>query len=121
MANQRILIVEDDFLIRATLAETLEDDGFEVLAAETGEQAVDIIRAGPGIDLMMTDLGLSGGMNGRTLAAEVRGLRPDLPIIFMTGRPDLAAGITGPRDLIVAKPYMPSALSAAASKLLAAQ
>jgi DNA-binding response OmpR family regulator len=118
MANERILIVEDDFLIRATLAETLEDDGFEVLAAESGEQAFDIVRAEPGIRLMMTDMALSGGMNGSTLAAAVRGLAPDMPIIFMTGRPDMAAGIAGPRDLVIAKPYMPSSLSAAARQLL---
>ncbi len=97
MANERILIVEDDFLIRATLAETLEDDGFEVLAAESGEQAMDIVRAESGISLMMTDMALSGGMNGR---------------------PDMAAGLAGPRDLVIAKPYMPSSLSAAARQLL---
>jgi DNA-binding response OmpR family regulator len=118
MAHERILIVEDDFLIRATLAETLEDDGFEVLAAESGEQAVDIVRADSGINLLMTDLALAGGMNGQTLAAEIRGLVPNIPIIFMTGRPDMVAGLNGPRDLIVSKPYMPSSLSAAARQLL---
>ncbi len=116
--HERILIVEDDFLIRATLTESLTDDGFEVEAAETGEQALEVLRAGPGIALLMTDLQLGAGMNGRTLAAAARGLQPDLPIIFMTGLPD-PDDVAGPNERVIVKPYEPSALANAARELLA--
>ena len=69
----------------------------------------------------MTDIQLPGSLDGHALADRVRALRPDLPVIFMTGRPDaMGPAIPGRRELFVAKPYLPSEICAAARRLLAA-
>jgi CheY-like chemotaxis protein len=120
MDHGRILIVEDEFLIRATLADMLEDAGHEVVAAESGEEALQVLGADHGIALMMTDLGLAGGMNGLTLASAARGLRSGLPIIFVTGRPDLAPTTDGANSAVVGKPYTSSDIVSAVARLLAA-
>lgn len=100
----RILVVEDEFLIRLTLAEALGDEGFEVLEAETGDDALPILLADPGILLLLTDIQLPGSLDGKGLAERARAERPTLPVLFMTGRPDPAAR-TSPIDRYIAKPY----------------
>ncbi len=116
-AAPRILVVEDEFLIRLTLSEVLADEGYEVLEAETGDEAIAILDATPGIALVLTDIQLPGELDGRALVQRARQSRADLPVIFMTGRPD-ANDRSGPRDLFVAKPYLPSEICAAVRKLL---
>jgi DNA-binding response OmpR family regulator len=119
MAGEIILIVEDEFLIRATLVEVLEDEGYEVVAAESGEEALDIIRANGGIALMMTDMTLAGAMDGVTLASAARGVRAGLPVIFMTGRPDRVPSLDPAIEAMVSKPYTGSEITAAITRLLA--
>ena len=118
MDRGRILVVEDEFLIRATLAEMLEDAGHEVVAAESGEEALNLLRADTGIALVMTDMSLAGGMNGLTLASAARGLRAQMPVIFVTGRPDLAPAADGSPTEVVAKPYTSSEIIGAVIRLL---
>jgi CheY-like chemotaxis protein len=119
MDRGRILIVEDEFLIRATLAEILEDAGHDVLAAESGEEALAVLQADPGIALMMTDMSLAGGMNGLTLLGKARAMRSHMPVIFVTGRPDLAPANDGSPTAVVAKPYTSHDIINAVSRLLA--
>lgn len=117
---RRILIVEDEFLIRLTLSEVLADDGFEVLEAETGDEAAAILSTSPDIAVLLTDIQLPGALDGRALARQARQARPDLPIIFMTGRPESAAeDLKSGREMYVSKPYLPSEICAAVRKLLA--
>ena len=100
----RVLVVEDEFLIRVTLAEALGEEGFEVLEAESADAALPMLQSDPGIRLLLTDIQLPGVLNGRTLAEKAREQLPGLPIIFMTGRPD--AGESGsPLDVFISKPY----------------
>jgi CheY-like chemotaxis protein len=116
MERLRILVVEDDFLIRMTLAEALADEGFEVLEAGTADEALAQFDGAGKIDLMMTDIQLPGGMDGQELAARVRAARPALPMIFMTGNPQ--QGIAqSPLELTIVKPYLPSEIGAAARRL----
>ncbi len=117
MTSKRILIVEDEFLIRLTLAEALADEGFEVLEAETGDEALLMIRADPAIQLMLTDMQLPGSLDGGSLAARAREHQPGLPVIFVTGRHDMAAAALTGRDLFIAKPYLPSEICTAAKRL----
>lgn len=119
MAGERILIVEDEFLIRATLVEVLEDEGYEVVAAESGEAALDLLRSDGGIVLMMTDMHLAGAMDGTTLAAAARGVRGGMPVIFMTGRPDRVPELNAATEAMVSKPYTSSDITAAITRLLA--
>lgn len=103
-ALPRILIVEDEFLIRLTLMEALSDEGFDVLEADTGDTALPILQRDPSIQLLLTDIQLPGVLDGRSLAARARETRPDLPVLFMTGRPDPTTRATA-RDRYIAKPY----------------
>jgi len=110
-----ILVVEDDFLIRLTLVEALADDGFAVVEAGTAEEALRLLK-GLEVSLVLTDIQLPGGMDGREMARHIRAERPGLPIIYTTGRPD--EGLTpSDRDLIITKPYLPSEICAAARLL----
>jgi CheY-like chemotaxis protein len=98
-----ILFVDDDPLIALSTTEMLEDLGHHVIGASSGLHALDIIRSGLQIDLMMTDH-VMPGMTGIELAAASRALRPSLPILLATGYAELPEGaqLDLPR---LAKPY----------------
>ena len=98
-----ILFVDDDPLIAMSTTEMLEDLGHRVIGASSGRHALDIIRSGQPIDLMMTDH-VMPGMTGIELAAASRQLRPSLPILLATGYAELPEGaqLELPR---LAKPY----------------
>ena len=117
MPSPRILIVEDEFLIRMTLGEALADEGYDVIEASNAREGLEHLNAG-GIGLMMTDVQLPGGMNGIELARRAREMAPDLPIIYVSGRPDALDGVARTaRDLFIAKPYLPSDITAAVKRL----
>ena len=117
----RVLVVEDEFLIRLTLTEALGDEGFEVLEAETGDAALPMLTPGSGIGLLLTDIQLPGSLNGRALVDRVRRTMPNLPVIYMTGRPDpQGAAPASPLDVFIAKPYTLADICAAAKRLTTA-
>jgi CheY-like chemotaxis protein len=121
MDGTKILLVEDEFLIRLTLAEALTDEGFQVLESGTGAEAVATLRSHPDVALILTDIQLPGGVNGLELVRSARALRPSLLVIYMTGRPDTIAGeVDSSRDAVIAKPYLPSEVSATARRMLGA-
>ena len=102
----RILVVEDEFLIRLTLVEALGDEGFDVIEAETGDAALPLLRDDATIRLLLTDIQLPGALDGKRLAQCARADRPDLPVLFMTGRPDPdAEAAATPLERYIAKPY----------------
>ena len=117
-SRPRVLIVEDEFLIRMTLAEALADEGYTVVEASSGDEALELFQANPAIDVLMTDIQLPGKLNGLRLVEMVRQVRPDVPVIYMTGRPDNMAGLRrSPHDAFVAKPYLPSEIIQALRRL----
>ena len=117
--SSRVLIVEDEFLIRLTLAEVLSDEGYTVIEAETADEAVKLLQAGPPIDVLLTDIQLPGQLDGKALVRHVRETQPDLPVIFMTGRPDIMDGRSpDSKEIYVAKPYLPSEICAAVRRML---
>ena len=116
-APHRLLLVEDEFLIRLTLSEVLADDGFEVVEAEDGDAALALLEQPDPIAMMLTDIQLPGSLDGTALAEKARGARPDLPVIFMSGRPQNASR-PHPLDTYVNKPYSPSTLSATVRRIL---
>ncbi len=121
-AKPRILIVEDEFLVRLTLAEALADEGFDVIEAGSGDEALPLLEADLTIILLLTDIQLPGKLNGLSLVRLARKARPDLPAIFMTGRPDTMAGSTvSERDAFIAKPYLPSEVAAEVRRLTASE
>ena len=114
----RILVVEDEFLIRLTLVEALSDEGFDVAEAETGDMALPMLEADSSIDVLLTDIQLPGELDGKRLAQRARETRPDLPVLFMTGRPDpVAEAAASPLDRYIAKPYTLSDICSAVRSL----
>jgi len=81
----KVLLVEDDDLVRGEVLRQLGILGCEVRACANGHDALDVLAAGEGVDLMMTDINMPGGLNGRQLADHARLLEPGLPILFTSG------------------------------------
>jgi len=123
-AGQHVLLVDDESIIALSTERLLKRAGYRVTMKDSAEEALAAFRADPGsIELLITDLAMSG-MTGLELAAETRQLRPDLPIILMTGYldPDLQARVRELKiDEILKKPVMAARLEAAITKVLARQ
>jgi CheY-like chemotaxis protein len=84
----RVLVVEDEALIRMTTTTLIEDLGHAVIEAADGAQALALLRDDPAIDVLMVDLGLPD-MDGRELVACARALRPQMAVIVATGSGEL--------------------------------
>ncbi|MBN9507692.1 MAG: response regulator [Alphaproteobacteria bacterium] len=118
MRRPSVLLVEDEFLIRLTLAEALADEGFDVIEAENSAEALALLRAHPDLALLLTDLHLADGLSGAELAHAARQVAPQLPVIFMSGRPDSAPAMaSAPGAAFVAKPYHPIEVCSLARRL----
>jgi signal transduction histidine kinase len=86
-----VLLVEDEVAVRVVITEVLSDLGYTVLEADNSQSGLRIIETRARIDLLLTDVGLPGGMNGRQLADAAREQRPDLKVLFLTGYAESAA------------------------------
>ncbi len=117
--QSKVLVVEDEFLVRLTLVEALSDEGFQVLEAETGDAALPLLQRSGEISLLLTDIQLPGTINGHALALRARESQPNLPIIFMTGGPDEETDASA-RDVFISKPYTLANICDAAKRLTAA-
>ncbi|WP_334186443.1 hybrid sensor histidine kinase/response regulator [Noviherbaspirillum sp.] len=80
-----VLVVDDEPALRDLLTDMLEHLGYAPLAASNAQEGMAAIESTPQIDLLVTDIGLPGGMNGRQLANAARQFRPDLKVLFITG------------------------------------
>jgi len=103
-----VLLVEDELLISHLVAESLSEHGFVVHESTTANEALNYLTSGAEVDILFTDINLPGGMDGRELALKARQLRPDLPIVYASGRYQPAdIGALVPRSVFVSKPYDP--------------
>ncbi len=82
--HRKILVVEDEALIRMTTVDMVEEIGLAYAEAGDGPSALKLLEADAQIDILLTDLGLPG-MSGAELVAEARKLRPDLAVIVASG------------------------------------
>lgn len=83
--NARILLVEDASDVLDVLRRTLEGAGYEVVVARNGDIGFEIFKADPNFDLLLTDIVMPGEILGTRLAKYLRAMRPELPVIFITG------------------------------------
>ncbi|WP_293868232.1 response regulator [uncultured Alsobacter sp.] len=115
--RQRVLLVEDEVLLRETIAANLEDEGFDVFQAGDGEEALHLIREhADGIDWLMTDIRLPGALDGWHVAFEFRFLHPLRPVIYVTGHaPPLPPMVAG--SLFLRKPYTMAQVTSALRQL----
>lgn len=100
----KVLLVEDELLVRELACEDLGEAGFEVTSAGDGDEALAILRDGRRFDLLFTDIRMPGATDGWTLAREARELIPGLRVIFATGLGD-AADRLSEGERYVQKPY----------------
>ena len=110
-----VLVVEDEDAVRMVVCDALANLGYTVLEAEDGRSGLAIADSGVQIDLLLTDVGLPGGMNGRQLADAARRQRPDLKVLFMTGYAATVAVGNGQMEAgmqVVTKPFVLAALTA---------
>ena len=109
-----VLVVEDEAAVRIIITDTLADHGYTVLEAEDGRSGLDILESNARIDLLLTDVGLPGGMNGRQLADAARQRRPGLKVLFVTGYAEgiaIGNGLLESGMQILTKPFKLDALS----------
>jgi len=106
-----MVILDDDAIVRVTLAEALRDDGFQVAEAGSGAEAMRLLQDGGGAHVLVADIQLGGNPNGLAVASAAMRQWPGLHVVYVTGRPDALAGIQlGPRQQMLIKPFMPSYL-----------
>jgi signal transduction histidine kinase len=84
-AKATILLVDDEASIRTLAAEMLNELGYSVITTADGQEALQVLKSDRNIDLLISDVGLPHGMNGRQLALAARALRPALKVLFITG------------------------------------
>jgi PAS domain S-box-containing protein len=120
-AGETILIVDDEPTVRMLVREVLTENGYHVLEAADAPAAVKVAGANSNIALLITDVGLPEGMNGRQLAEALRVSRTDLKVLFITGYAENAAVHSGHLEHgmeILTKPFAMSALANKVRKML---
>ena len=108
-----ILVVEDNELLSSSVAAMLRDQGYRVLTAPDGAAALQILASEQRVDLLFTDVGLPGDLNGRQLADEVKRRHPHLKVLFTTGYTRNAVihqGRLDPGVELIGKPFTYAAL-----------
>jgi CheY-like chemotaxis protein len=123
-AGETVLIVDDDPAIRMLITEVLEELGYAAVEAGDGNSGLKVLQSNARIDLLITDVGLPGGMNGRQIADAARVARPDLKVLFITGYAENAVmrnGYLEPGMQIMIKPFTMEALAARIQDVIVAE
>ena len=112
--GETVLIVDDEPTIRMLVAEVLEELGYRAIEAADGAAGLHVLRSDVRIDLLVTDVGLPGGINGRQVADAARVARPELKVLFITGYAEnavLSHGHLDPGMHVMTKPFAIDALA----------
>ena len=113
--GETVLVVDDEAVVRMLIGDVLRDLGYELIEAADGAEALHVLQSKRSIDLLVSDVGLPGGMNGRQLADAARAQRPQLKVLFITGHAEntlLGNGVLDPDMQVLAKPFALDALAA---------
>jgi CheY-like chemotaxis protein len=113
-----VLLVEDEILISQLVADELSEYGFKVHEVSTGDEALKYVGSGAPVDVLFTDINMPGTIDGTELAKRVRAMRPDMPVVYASGR--YGAENVGPlvtHSVFVPKPYRPADVCALLHRL----
>jgi CheY-like chemotaxis protein len=112
--SETVLLVEDEEALRELIHEFLETSGYRVLVASDPARAIEAAGGHEGaIHLLLTDISMPS-MNGRELARRVKGLRPEIRVLYMSGYSEDAmahGGVPEPGALLILKPFSQEALA----------
>jgi CheY-like chemotaxis protein len=120
-AGETILVIDDDPSVRMLVTEVLEELGYAAIEAIDGKSGLKVLQSNAGVDLLITDVGLPGGINGRQIADAARITRQDLKVLFITGYAESAVVRNGhlePGMEIMIKPFTMEALAARIQNIL---
>jgi DNA-binding NtrC family response regulator len=108
----RVLLIDDDALVRDTLAETLGSEGIEVDGLASAEDALILLGAGQVPDVLVADIDLGAGLSGVDLADIARERHPDIEVILISGSQRVPRhGGLGRRERFLEKPFAPATLA----------
>ncbi len=116
-------MVDDEPTVRMLVTDILEDLGHLAIEAADSAAGLKILQSDVRIDLLVTDVGLPGGMNGRQMADAARVARPDLKVLFITGYAEnavLGNGQLAPGMAVLTKPFSVDVMAARIRSMLAA-
>jgi PAS domain S-box-containing protein len=119
--GETVLVVDDEASVRVLVTEVLEDLGYLAVEAADGPSGLKVLQSDLRVDLMITDVGLPGGMNGRQVADAARATRPGLKVLFITGYAENAAigsGHLEPGMQILTKPFVMETLATRIKEML---
>ncbi|RRV10103.1 response regulator [Pseudomonas sp. v388] len=121
VGRETILVIDDEPTLRMLMSEVLREEGYTVIEAPDGPCGLELLRARPSIELLITDVGLPGSMNGRQVADAARVMIPALKVIFVTGYAETAVTRNGYLEngmAVITKPFAMAQLTLQARELL---
>jgi len=113
--GETVLVVDDEPTVRMLVGDTLADLGYQAIEAADAASGLKVLESDAKIDLLVTDVGLPGGMNGKQMADSARARRPGLKVLFITGYAENAAISNGPLEAgmhVMSKPFPMGKLAA---------
>ena len=119
--GETVLVVDDEPTVRMLVTEVLEDLGYAAIEAADGASGLRVLQSDVRVDLLVTDVGLPGGMNGRQMADAGRESRPDLKVLFITGYAENAVVGNGHLERgmhVMIKPFAMEALASRIKELI---
>jgi CheY-like chemotaxis protein len=108
-----VLVIDDEPMVRMLIKDVLEEVGYDVVDVADGPTGLKVIQSDSRIDLLVTDMGLPGGMSGRQVAEAGREARPNLKVLFVTGYAQttmLDADFNQSSTQVIGKPFNFAAL-----------
>jgi CheY-like chemotaxis protein len=111
-----VLVIEDEVLLRDLIASCLRDAGYVVVETDSGEDAIALSKSPMSIDIVFTDINLSGAATGWDVAKHCRDDRPDVAVLYTSGK-YAEPGRCVPGSAFVAKPYLPDDILSACQRL----
>lgn len=119
--GETVLVIDDEPTVRMLVSEVLADLGYNAIEAGDGAAGLKVLTSDVRIDLLVTDVGLPGGLNGRQVADAARSARPDLKVLFITGYAEnalLSHGHLSPGMHVMTKPFAMEALAGRIRELI---